>query len=333
MRGLVLGWYHKQNAGDDRLMDCITRWLGHHQLTFLTHTNIPPQDLLDRHDYVLIGGGSIANAVSGVFQGMQKWISSARIPVFCAGIGVSDHEEFATEFRAIPDSGGHVWVRDEQSAINSRLPANHVDVAPDLSWMYPRKFTTTRNGIALNLRPGGGPRVLEIEKWKAPLSQLPNAWPWPLCFGRDDDRIPLAEISSLPPSPEEFDPTGASRAELLVAMRFHALIFAIQSGTPFVAIWHTRKVQYLLEQTGLKSCEVSWDRPEDFQKTLDSVQSSPPSEDRLLETSDKMKEVSREYAASFLDRIEKAVNLNTRRRQLSHRIRSRLRRLTNQWLS
>lgn len=330
MRGLVLGWYHQRNAGDDRLMHCITHWLHDHSLTFLPHTQIPAPAVLDGHDYVLIGGGSVANEVAGVFHGMQKWVPKAMIPVFCAGIGISDHEQFRNELQAIPDSGGRIWVRDEQSAINSRLQAPDVEVGPDLSWLFPLRFKIPRHGTALNLRPGGGPRVLEPARWQSALASLPDVWPWPLCFGRDDDRALLSKVLLSPVTVPEFDPTGASRADIVVAMRFHALIFAIQTGTPFVAISHTKKVRYLLQETGLQDAEVAWDRPESFASVFEAVQKRMNT-DRLLEISDMMHLRTRAFADRFRGLIENAVSKNSRRNRLGHRLRSHVRRSVGKW--
>ncbi|MFK7777458.1 MAG: polysaccharide pyruvyl transferase family protein [Gimesia sp.] len=330
IRGLVLGWYNHQNAGDDRLATCITHWLHDHELVFMPHTTIPCRSLLDQFDYVLLGGGSIANNVGGVFRNMKSWIAPANIPVFCAGIGVSDFPQFEQELSSIKESGGHIWVRDEQSLINSRQPAGSVDVAPDLSWLYPLTLPhCTRQGTAINLRPGGGPRVLNLEHWEKPLNIVQDSWPWSLCFGKDDDNQLLGQLFENN-TEKMFDPTGAARAKMVIAMRFHAVIFAIQTGTPFVAITHTKKLQYLLHDLGYSYAEVPYDQPERLQETIETVQKQMTSEE-LASTTRQVSESLWKYANNFKDKIENAVDNNAKRNSLAFRIRRRARQTFTRW--
>lgn len=326
-RGLVLGWYNQLNAGDDRLCQCITSWLHDHTLTFMRHTEPPTLASLDHFDYVLLGGGSIANSVSGAFRNMRNWVVPCGLPVFAVGIGVSHHPEFEHEFRSIPESGGHVWVRDANSKVNTRLRDSEVDVAPDLSWMYPiRECPLQRDGFAINLRPGGGPRTLQLSPWKQTLNMLENAWPWPLCFGKDDDRPVLSAMLDVDITDQEFDFTAPSRAEMVIAMRFHAIIFAIQTGTPFVAITHTKKLEYLLQDLDLSYATVPHDAPEEFPDTVAYVRAHMRREE-LLSITEENKKKTRGYAATFKRRIEKAVENNNRRTSLLYRSRRKLRSL------
>jgi polysaccharide pyruvyl transferase WcaK-like protein len=188
-RGLILGWYHQRNAGDDRLAHCIERWLHDHQLAFWSHTKIPPPELLLRCDYVILGGGSLANAHNGAFFGMKKWIEAAKIPVFGVGLSVSNIPALREEFKAIPASGGLIWVRDQKSADFLGLPPQQCTVAPDLSWLFPltgEHFdleSTARSGVAVNFRPWPK-RNWDPRNWIAPIAALKGAVPYPLCFGR-----------------------------------------------------------------------------------------------------------------------------------------------------
>ena len=330
-RGLVLGWYNQLNAGDDRLATCISYWLKDHQLLFMPHTSVPDIAILNDVDYVLLGGGSIANSVSGVFCGMHEWIRKARIPVFCVGIGVSHFPEFHCEFTAIKESGGHIWVRDQPSAENCGQPADAVDVAPDLSWLLPLRFANLRRqGIAVNLRPGGGPRNLHIAQWRSVLTAMPGAWSWPLCFGKDDDVGMLHDLFGDCKAISEFDPTGAGRAEILVAMRFHAVIFAIQTGTPFVAITHTRKLELLLEQLGFGYATVPHDRPDQFCEAFQLVKNRMSTEE-LLAVTDSVHRATVEYAAQFKERVESAIAANSRRSTFGYRLKRKLRIVATKW--
>ncbi|HEX9998180.1 MAG TPA: polysaccharide pyruvyl transferase family protein [Abditibacterium sp.] len=342
-RGLILGWYHQRNAGDDRLAHCIERWLHDHQLTFWSHTQTPSAELLSRCDYVILGGGSLANAHHGAFFGMRKWITAAKIPVFGAGLTVSSIPALREEFKAIPESGGLIWVRDQESADFLKLPSQQCITAPDLSWLFPLTGdhfgleSTARSGVAVNFRPWPK-RNWNPRNWSTPIADLKGAVPYPLCFGRDDDRPVLREVFGAR-APEfrslqddaEFDPTRAARAELVVAMRFHAILFAIQSGTPFLALGNSRKLQWMLDGLDLGEYVVPIEDPEKWDAKLALARSMDSG--KLLGITARQKALAWETANTFKTRIEEqageAKNQRARNQnRLGTRVKRRLLRVT-----
>src|SRR6185436_6357089 len=50
----VFGWYHHRNAGDDRIQQCLTRWLDGHTLAFLPAGRRPPVHLLRTYDAAIL---------------------------------------------------------------------------------------------------------------------------------------------------------------------------------------------------------------------------------------------------------------------------------------
>ncbi|HEV2761342.1 MAG TPA: polysaccharide pyruvyl transferase family protein, partial [Pyrinomonadaceae bacterium] len=328
LRGLVFGWYHRKNAGDDRIAHCIERWLGDHDLTFVPHTEPPPLDLLHQCDYALIGGGSVANEVNGVFVNMARWTRAAQLPVFCVGVDISFHEAFKTELLAIPESGGMVWARSAPSA--EWLGWEHdLAVGPDLTWLCPLRFDFARpdagGPVAVNFRPWERVRWSPRE-WREALREFGGrAFPWPLCFGKDSDEAVLREIVGANSFPTEFDPTAASRSSLVVAARFHALVFAIQAGTPFVAVGNTKKVRFMLEQVGLERAVAPIEEPRLFRQTLERVRREVTAE-RLQEVTRAQHEWAWKVADRFRERIEsEAAKARRRRRSLGSRVVRRVR--------
>ena len=265
--GLVLGYYHRRNAGDDRLMQCLTRVLDGHVLTFGPHTRTPVPGCVRQFDYVVLGGGSVANAPAGAFADGAAWVAASGKPVFCFGIGVSGGTEIEQAMGAIAASGGLVWVRDLLSAANSGL-GEHQIVAADPAWLYPLPGSSPRsverNATLVNLRPYRGRYEVDPGVWTAALRSLPGVRPWPLCFGRDADRDALKVAFPNDPAAdaEEFDPSALGDAAALVSMRFHALVFAIQAGVPVVAIRNTKKVLELMSSVGLREFVVDNRRPD-----------------------------------------------------------------------
>lgn len=114
--------------------------------------------------------------------------------------------------------------------------------------------------------------------------------------------------------PDEFDPTVPSRSQLIIAMRYHAIIFAIQAGTPFIAIENTRKVQYLLDQVGLSHAAVPLDRPNQLLQVLKSVNSSLTPE-LLAQVTQKMSNQAWEVANLMRKRIETSAYANRERKK------------------
>lgn len=330
LRGAVFGWYHKRNAGDDRLAHCIENWLSGHELIFLPHTSSPPIELLQQVDYVILGGGSIANQVHGVFKNMRHWIQAAQVPVFGVSLTVSHYDEFRYELSSILETGGMIWVRDSKSAEVLRFERDLV-VAPDISWLFPRTFPheIRSNSVGINFRPWD--KIdWEPQAWKEQLGRTFDSQltPWSLCFGKDDDLSVLQQIMSIKEDyPSEFDPTVPSRSQLIMAMRYHAIIFSIQAGTPFIAIENTRKVQYLLDQVGLSHAAVPLNQPNQLPLVLESVNSSLTSE-LLAQITQRMSSQAWEVANLMRERIEKAAYINRdRKRKISVKVSQKYERL------
>lgn len=311
-RGVVFGWYHQRNAGDDRIAHCIENWLDGHELTFLPHTSPPPLDVLQRSDYVILGGGSIANQVNGVFCDMRKWISATKIPVFGVSITVSQYEEFRRELSAIPQNGGTLWVRDEKSLDWLNFEKGLM-FGPDISWLFPRRFANLSRSeqVGVNFRPWSKIQW-QPAIWEQQLSQSlgrDRLHPWPLCFGKDPDMSVLQDIVDTDNAPTEFNPTVPSRSQLIVAMRYHAIIFAIQAGTPFVAVDNTRKVRDLLEQVELPQLAVPLSDPSSFEEKLAYIENHVSAE-TLLQTTEKMSQKTWAVANRMRDAIESAADVH-----------------------
>lgn len=328
LRGVVFGWYHQRNAGDDRFVHCLERWLHDHELIFLPHTQPPPFDVLSRADYAILGCGSIANQVHGVFSGMKRWIAKAKIPVFGVGLTVSQYPALRDELRSIIDTGGSIWLRDQQSADWLAYDRN-VFVGPDITWLYPRSLSChpAPGTVAINFRPWTK-RVWDPVAWGRELARVcPRLVPWPLCFGRDDDRVTLGQVTGSEVSTEEFDLGTIAQAELVVAMRFHALIFAIQAGVPVVAVGNTVKVSNLLDQLGMAECAVPIEQPEQIGEAVLRIKSGWPV-DRVREVSSRMCVKAWQVASQFKQHIEDVAQAQSKKRSTwPSRIWSRLLRM------
>jgi hypothetical protein len=229
----VFGWYHHRNAGDDRIQQCLTRWLEGHTLAFLPAGRRPPVHLLRTCDAAILGGGGLIRDRGGMFRGMARWVRAAGIPVALAGVSVEGMTpELRAELRAFLDVCCFAWFRDRGSLAEvGEHP--RAFVAPDVTWLYP-----------FEPAPGLGDGVAVTS---ADLTAPVTLHPWPLYFENGGDAAAFGRSV-----PGEFDLEPARRAAAVLTRRFHGLLFAIQLGRPALVDSGTPKVRRFLEENGLQ---------------------------------------------------------------------------------
>lgn len=313
---MVFGFYDQRNAGDDRFAVVIKQWLNNHHLTFLPHTEPPPLDLLRRCDYALVGGGTIASSPYGIFADRMRWIRELKIPVFGVGLGVHEKPGIRDSLAAIPESGGKIWVRDRVSLKVCDFGGGVVDLGPDLAWLYPvRQVETKREDFfAVNARPCPW-RDFNTEQWSIELAALDRGvLPWPLCFGKDDDRSTLQMLLPNKSVPDEFDVSIISRASAALLMRFHAVIFAVQTGTPFLHIQNAQKVRLLLKSIGLEKYQTPVETPNSLAAGIRSL--SVVDSERLLEISSSQQADAMVLAEEYRTLIETAADVRSAKRKM-----------------
>lgn len=259
----VFGWYHHQNAGDDRIEQCLTRWLDGHTLMFLPAGRPPPLELLRTCDAAIIGGGGIAWKRGGVFRDMRRWVRSAGIPVAIAGISIEgDDPAMLRELRAFLDVASFAWFRDRGS-LDKVGPHPRAFIAPDITWLDPFPPTTDDgDGVAVGLRQGGD---LPVEKWRAALERLDlPCRAWPLYFEQGGDAALAETLLPGHDVPHAFGLEPARRAAAIVTGRFHGLLFGLQLGRPVLTVSSRPKVRRFLDEHGLADWRVDEGAPEAF---------------------------------------------------------------------
>ena len=105
--------------------------------------------------------------------------------------------------------------------------------------------------------------------------------------------------------PTEFDPTLPSRSQLIIAMRYHAIIFAIQAGTPFIAVDNSRKVRDLLEQVELSQMSVPLDDSSNLEKVT-NIAANTVNSQLLNQITAEMSEKTWKVADLMKEEIEQA---------------------------
>lgn len=262
----VFGWYHHQNAGDDRIQHCLSRWLDGHTLAFLPAGRPPPVAMLRGYDAAIIGGGGLLMRRGGVFRHMARWVRAAGIPVALVGVSVEQAEPaLLGELRALLDLDRclFAWFRDRGSlaAVGAHRKAF---CAPDVTWLYPFPAADGDGaGIAVGLRPQ---RDLPLDGWRRALGALDQPLrPWPLYFeGGGDAAVLRRLLGERTPVADDFTLAPARRAAAIVTGRFHGLLFALQLGRPVLAVSSLPKVRRFLADNELPPFIVAEDRPQDL---------------------------------------------------------------------
>lgn len=250
----IFGWYHHRNAGDDRIQQCLTRWLDGHTLAFLPAGRHPPVHLLRTYDAAILGGGGLIRDRGGMFRDMARWVRQAGIPVALAGVSVEGITPgLRRELRELLDLDlcCFAWFRDRGSleAVGDHPRAF---VAPDATWLYPFEPAAEEGrGLAVSVAPG---TLQPREAWRDALAAFGEPLhPWPLYFENGGDGRALRELIPDAVLPGEFDLEPGRRAAAVLAGRFHALLFALQLGRPSLVASDAPKVRRFLDDNGLRS--------------------------------------------------------------------------------
>jgi hypothetical protein len=205
---------------------------------------------LSNFDWVLIGGGSIINRHSKIFQkgGDRLFVKGQKVGF--AGISVSGQfdEEQIPALHDLIERSEFFYVRDQRS--HDILSHPKVLLGVDLSWTnpIPQQEILEDRDVALALAPCSWKPEFDPADWVGALEGLALE-PWPFYFdGARDTDLVRPFLQSIP---TRFSPIPLYRSKIVVGSRFHALMFAIQANKPFVAINYDYKVRNFCEDIGL----------------------------------------------------------------------------------
>lgn len=244
----VFGYYSRANEGDDRIMKAWTRLLPEHQCTFFLHHAPPSAAVLQHFDMILIGGGGLVWNHVGLWKNCSRWIRQARIPVAVAGLGVNHLTPvLRPELAELINCSEFFIVRDQEShALLDHHPK--VQVHPDLSWTVPHPPVREprANFIAVNLGEFSG--VDPVKVLKQLEGESLRVLPFNIREGADFMRVSSAAGEN---RATEFSIATLNACEMMVCCRYHAVQYAIQTLTPFVAIAYDDKLRRLLREADL----------------------------------------------------------------------------------
>lgn len=300
----IFGYYNFFNAGDERIQHCLKRIFQGHIITFFPHFLPPPHlDYLNTFDWIIIGGGGLVRERVGIWVGMSQWLKVLRANVGVIGLGVNSlTPELTSEVFSLLDYAKFFFVRDRKSKqlLNNDV---RVEVHPDLTWCFPfeQSYDNVQDTIALNITGCEG--KFKTAQW---LEQLDSEQvvPFPLYFTKDRDYVLLTKFFG-EIVPQEFTLEPLIKSKMLIACRYHAIVFAMQLGRPFVAINYDDKVKRLLVESGLNNCCLELDQSNLLKKKIRYLQVHE------LEIKDKVKSYAQEQielAQVMLNKLHRRLN-------------------------
>lgn len=301
----ILGWYHQNNAGDDRILHCVQtklKALGAGTIeVFVAWDELSSRiDEVNECSFLLVGGGGLilrnTNRLVPVFEKIN-------IPFGLIGVSVDSVGPDNSDFMAyLSKHSKFILVRDAFSrdafASNNE---NGLFLAPDLTFLYPYASERPEHPagtVALSLRPWR-PNLFKqytknyhrYNRWthKFPvINKFLGLWDpqkfmdrlkrevpetlvaFPLHIQKKNGDNVLLDQFHLG-STDRFDIDILKTSDYLIGMRLHAIIFATQLGVPFIALNYASKVRNFIEGLELTEYVLEIDNYKDIHAKIEML--------------------------------------------------------------
>jgi len=256
MRLGLLGYYQHNNVGDERILAAVEQMFAGHTLVVTGSYAEAEQrlDELNACDFMLFGGGGLICPNSNYAALLFKKVTTR---LGCIGLGIEFRDTTNNELvTVLEDKAEFMWVRDITSA---KLLNRPTIIGSDLTFLnpYPKIIPTANDVCGVNLR-----------KW-------PMEWDIARCkellIGNFSDLVCL--LFTLPGAAGECDiatfhglnlegsiatslPILYPQCRYIVGMRYHSIVFALQSGLPFLSLAYWPKCSRFCAEAGLNDCVV-----------------------------------------------------------------------------
>ena len=338
MRIGLIGWYGHENAGDDRMLCCLRRFFGMHDLLVTTSyaDALLKMDNLNRCDYVLLGGGGLVLRGFGVYASI---VEQLRPRFACVGISVEAvHRDNIALIEVIQKKAEFILVRDARS--RSLLERHYkVIVGPDLTFLYPYAVVDPVDGetCGVNLRHWHywrcdyrGRYYHFMRALDRRFPALRRLYPLPKWLPERALRILSDEFSTLIPVPLYTEKNHTNDSEVLrsflgevdcrfapdhyrscryfVGMRVHSLMFAAQTGIPFVSLSYQPKNEEFCRAIALEHLSVDLCDLSKLRTAISTLKDSYVEiRQKLIDYRDKSRDEIRQIMTMVLGLIEETV--------------------------
>jgi polysaccharide pyruvyl transferase WcaK-like protein len=271
---LVYGWYHQGNIGDDLFIEAYQHLFPDFEFMFTEH--IVPK-MLENVDAVFFGGGSFLLGRPQISEDAIKELKNKK--VFYLGIGVES--EIHPTHMELMTGATMIATRSPEQIDKLKLFNKNVSYIPDLVYSLQSKIVLSKKKTQsvlimpnVNVVPQRSDPHWRHASWAYFKSEFTQFMDWlvengydptllSMCRGIevDDDWAAQELIGHMEKRNHKylFQPNIAgigavtsvvSRYNILVTQRFHGIVLAEMTRTPYVAIHHHDKLKFSQPSSG-----------------------------------------------------------------------------------
>jgi exopolysaccharide biosynthesis predicted pyruvyltransferase EpsI len=270
---LVLGFYNQANLGDEMFKETIPNLFAEYNCIFYDIDYYHENQLSDINIFsaIIYGGGDILN--SYFLPKIQNIVKKYNGPIYALGVGISYEEDMLTSSNIFH----HYFLRSKRDLkkLGNMIGDRYIHYLPDLGFVHkPRDLRIRKNdtktvGVFL-----AQPMVNDVGYiegvFKLIKDQIKNGsnvtlYAFNTSSNKDESDFIINDFVASRFKKVKVDKTVytssqmidiMSNLDLAICSRFHAHIFAIVAGCPFISYSKTRKVELLLQDFSLtpESC-------------------------------------------------------------------------------
>jgi polysaccharide pyruvyl transferase WcaK-like protein len=267
----LIGYYNHNNSGDDKILSCIMKIFCGHNISVVGSYEEAYQkiDMLNSCDFVLFGGGGLvcpnSNYAAQLFRNITTRFG-------CIGLGIEFRDETNEELIvSIEDKAEFVWVRDSES---SDLLNCHTILGNDITFYDPLPIAEPQENdvCGVNLRPWDVDWDISLCKdiLKKHFKELIAL---PFHCGDNDTQCDTESLLGIPIAEGISLDEAYTRCQFIVGMRFHSIVYAVQSGIPFLSLPYWPKNYRLCSDLGLTEYLVELGNIEILGDKIDAMRS------------------------------------------------------------
>lgn len=306
----LAGWWGGSNEGDLYILKTLERAFG--KAFNLVIIDIPfrgdPQtiDYLNKLDFLIIGGGGLFTVnFPSPFETYNEWGESLKTPFGFLGVGIQEvNERLSGIFACILARSTFFSVRDTGSQEISKKFSDKVDKIFDLTFLYPRKIKTSvkDHAMGVNLRVWNfdNYRTYDNSAWCHAINDLKQVKiKIPLSFLHDiDDRIAMENIVA--GYSRTFNMRLYKKTGIMLGMRLHSLIFAVQNNIPPIGISYAPKIQRFFDDINLQEFCLNIN---EFDKLRDLVERTNDNKKRIKTVLDEYNDHASQAVAKYIGNV------------------------------
>lgn len=258
MRVVVVGYYYRDNLGDDQYMISIPfllQMMGYiGEITFKNVSDLTENDFQE-DDLIVLGGGDVI--VPYFLDKLSIWTAGKNNRLLALSVGIP---YVSCLNHPLLQKFEHVYVRTMQDKPLLRHYGDNISFIPDACLFYPWRIEPHRGEYQVLVYSAHHDVPEDIAHVVKCLKASKNKWILlPFDIGSHDDRRPLEEICSKVDRDDVTvwdGPMGVNQrlsvlkgALSVHAMRFHAFVFAAAFGVKVCPMETTRKIMNFSRDT------------------------------------------------------------------------------------